>query len=204
MIRINLIPRDERVTKKATGPNWILVSAVTAPLVYALILGAVVTWQNHRSVVLGEMIHQEEQAMEHYGPALAKIDQLTRERRELRTRLDAMDELDRSRRLAVALMETLNRAVPRFLWIDTIEEIAEGGLALEIKGNTFSNLIVSDFIERLEETELFEIVELNIAKETRIGETRVVEFRLVVRGTGLLPAEIGKDLAGIPSTVKGG
>ncbi|MFH1277461.1 MAG: PilN domain-containing protein [Candidatus Eisenbacteria bacterium] len=204
MIRINLIPRDERVTTKTAGPNWILVSGVTAPLVYALILGALVTWQNHRSVVLDEMIHQEEQAMEHYGPALAKIDQLTKERKEVRSRLDAMDGLDRSRRLAVALMETLNRSVPRFLWVDTVEEVDEGGLALEIKGNTFSNLIVSDFIERLEETELFEIVELSIAKEARIGKTRVVEFRLVVRGTGLLPEEYGRDLAGVPSMVKGG
>lgn len=204
MIRINLIPREERVSTKAAGPNWVLIAAVVAPVFYGLVLGAVVTFQNHQEVVLDELIHQEEQAMAHYGPALAKIDQLTKERKEFRVRLDAMDELDHSRRLAVGLLETLNRSVPRFLWIDKVEEEVDAGVVLKIQGNTFSNLIVSDFIERLEETELFEIVELEIAKEARIGETRVVEFRLVVRGTGVLPDETASQVAGLAPVLVGG
>jgi len=206
MIRINLIPKEDRVAVGPVGPNWSLIAALVAPVAYGLILGTVVTVQTHRALALGGLIQQEESAMEMYGPALKKIDTLTRERAEVRSRLDAMEDLDRSRRLPVRLLETVNRSVPRFLWIEKMEETNGPGLELRIKGNTFSNLIVSDFIERLEETEAFENVDLDIAKETRIGETRVVEFVLLAHGTkeALDDGAAGESVAGMPAIVDGG
>lgn len=204
MIRINLIPRDERISVRPAGPNWLLIGAVVGPFVWALVLVAVVVVQNHQSAVLDELTEQEEIAMAHYAPALQKIETLRKEKAEVVSRLAAMDELDRSRRLPVHLLEVVNRSVPRFLWIEKMEEGASDSLEIAIKGNTFSNLIVSDFIERLEESDLFTIVDLDVTKENRIGETKVVEFSLVVRGLPELPAEIEDAMAGLPLPVDGG
>jgi Tfp pilus assembly protein PilN len=204
MIRINLIPRDERVAVHPEGPNWLLIGAVVGPFVYALALLAVVMVQNHQSTVLDELVQQEELSMAHYAPALQKIEILRREKAEVESRLAAMDELDRSRRLPVYLLEIVNRSVPRYLWIEKLEEADAESLEIAIKGNTFSNLIVSDFIERLEESELFTVVDLEVTKENRIGETKVVEFSLVVRGLPALPAETEGAVAGLPLPVDGG
>jgi Tfp pilus assembly protein PilN len=204
MIRINLIPRDERVATRSAGPNWLLIGAVVGPFMYALLLVTIVTVQNHRSVVLDELIQQEETAMAHYAPALQKIEALTKEKAEVETRLAAMEDLNGGRRLPVLLLETVNRSVPRFLWINKMEETEGDSLEVAIAGNTFSNLIVSDFIERLEETELFHVVDLEITKENRIGETKVVEFSLVVRGIPEIPEAEDEAMAGLPLPVDGG
>jgi len=204
MIRINLIPREERVTIQSARPNWLLIAAVVGPVFYAFLLLAVVMVQNHRSIVLDELIQQEEAAMAHYAPALQKIDTMTREKAELESRLAAMDELDDSRRLPVVLLETLARSVPRFLWIERMEEVLGDSLEIAVKGNTFSNLIVSDFIDRLEESEIFTVVDLDLTKENRIGETGVVEFSLGVRGSPVLPDETEQGLAALPVRVHGG
>jgi Tfp pilus assembly protein PilN len=171
---------------------------------YALLLVTIVTVQNHRSVVLDELIQQEETAMAHYAPALQKIEALTKEKAEVETRLAAMEDLNGGRRLPVLLLETVNRSVPRFLWINKMEETEGDSLEVAIAGNTFSNLIVSDFIERLEETELFHVVDLEITKENRIGETKVVEFSLVVRGIPEIPEAEDEAMAGLPLPVDGG
>lgn len=204
MIRINLIPREERVTTRPVGPNWVAITAAVAPVFYGLVLAAVVMVQNHESLVLEELIQQEEAAMVRYGPALKMIDTLTREKVEVQARLDAMHQLDESRKLPVRLLETVNRSIPRFLWVEKVEEHGGmGAVEMMIKGHTFSNLIVSDFINRLEETELFQVVDLEITKEIRIGETRVVEFSLVVRGTATA-MEPDEHVAGMPATIEGG
>ena len=207
MIRINLIPREERVATKPVGPNWALIALAVAPVLYGLILTAIVLVNNHQIAVLDEMIQEEETALARYRPALAKIDQLTAERAELQSRLDAMESLDRDRRLAVRLLETVNRSVPPYLWIERMEETGAPGVEIEIEGNTFSNLVVSDLIERLEESGLLEEVDLTVTREGRIGETRVVEFSLVTRGSADAPAadeEEAKTAALTFASVDGG
>ncbi|MFH1679174.1 MAG: PilN domain-containing protein [Candidatus Eisenbacteria bacterium] len=204
MIRINLIPREERTAVRSAGPNWMAIAAVVGPVFYAFLLFAVVMVQNHRSVLMDEMIQQEEAAMAHYAPALQKIDTLTREKADVQSRLAALEELDQSRRLPVHLLETVCRSVPRFLWVERMEEVLGDSLEIAIKGNTFSNLIVSDFIERLEESDLFTVVDLDLTKESRIGETKVVEFSLVVRGAPEVPEAREEALAGLPLRAHGG
>jgi Tfp pilus assembly protein PilN len=183
MIRINLIPREERVSLRPKSINWILIGLVVAPVLYGLILTSIILYQDHQIVVLEEMIQEEQAALAHYKPVVDKIARLTKEKAEIESRLAALDQLDGNRRLVVSTMEAMNRCVPSFIWVEHLGETGAPGLELTLRGYTFSNLIISDFIERLEESEFFDVVDLTIAQEKRIGDTRVVEFDLVVRGT---------------------
>ncbi len=182
MIRINLIPPEERIVTTTAGPNWALISAVVAPVFYGLILASVWSYQSHKVAVLDEMIDQEEATMARYKPAVAMLSQLRQEQTEIQARLDALDEVDRYRNLPVKILEQINRAVPRYLWLEAVEETGAPGVELAIKGSTFSNLIVSDFLDRLAGSDLFTIPELSITQEKKIGDTKVVSFSLVARG----------------------
>ncbi|MBN1826282.1 MAG: PilN domain-containing protein [Candidatus Eisenbacteria bacterium] len=205
MIRINLIPREERITTKSAAPNWMMIAAAVAPVIYLLVLLSVAMVQEHRVTVLDVTVQEEESTLAHYAPALEKIQRLTKEKEEVRDRLDALAALDRDRRLAVRLLEAVNRSVPSYLWIEKLEETREEGGELLLTGNTFSNLTVSDFLDRLAESELFEEVDLTITQEKRIGEHKVVEFSVTGRGIRSGSVEPGEaTLASLFPPVEGG
>lgn len=205
MIRINLIPREEQISGKNAGPNWTNISIVIAPIVFLLALASLSMYQSHQIMVLEMMINDEESAMAHYGPAIEKIRTLRQEKGDVQNRLDAIESLDRNRRLAVRILETINRSVPRYLWIDNLDETGLEGGTVVIEGNTFSNLSVSDFIDRLEESELFETVDLTITKEERIGTNKVVQFSILAAGVRGVEVEPGEStVASLYVTVEGG
>lgn len=182
MIRINLIPVEERIVTTTSGPNWSVIALTVAPVVFGLILFTVFMYQNHQLTMLTEQINQEEATLAKYKPAVAKLKQLREEQTEIQARLDALHEIDEYRALPVQMMEAVNRSVPRYLWLETVEETGGGGVELKITGSTFSNLIVSDFLDRLEDSHMFVVPELNIAEEKKIGQTKVVNFTLIARG----------------------
>lgn len=182
MIRINLIPREERIVTTTAGPNWVLIALAVAPVVYAMLLGSIYMYQIHQVTVLDEMVRQEEMVLKKYKPAIAQLKTLRAEQVEIEARLQSIEDIDRGRQIPVRMIEAVSRSVPRYLWLESVEETGAPGVEIEIEGNTFSNLIVSDFLDRLEDSHFFAVPELTITQEQKIGETRVVEFKLVARG----------------------
>ena len=184
MIRINLIPSEERIVTSTAGPNWGLIALAVTPVVYFMLLGSIYMYQVHKVTVLDEMIRQEEMAVKKYKPAIAKLKTLREEHAQIQARLEAIEDIDRDRQIPVRMIEAISRSVPRYLWLEKVEETGAPGLEITIEGNTFSNLIVSDFLDRLRDSNFFTVPDLTITQEQKIGETRVVEFKLVARGEG--------------------
>jgi Tfp pilus assembly protein PilN len=73
-------------------------------------------------------------------------------------------------------MDELARCVPDHLWLTGTTQDAGSALALE--GVTFSNLVVSDFMSRLERSPMFANVELEVAEKGEVDQHDVVKFRL--------------------------
>ncbi len=182
MIRINLIPSEERIVTTTAGPNWAVIALAVAPVVYAMLLGSVYMYQVHTMTELDEKIREEEAALNHYKPAVAKLETMRKEHDDIQARLESIEQIDRDRQIPVRLIEAVSRSVPRYLWLDRIEETGAPGVEVAIQGKTFSNLIVSDFLDRLGGSRFFTVPELTITEEQKIGKTRVVEFKLVARG----------------------
>ncbi len=182
MIRINLIPSEERIVTTTAGPNWVVIASAVAPVVFAMLLGSIYMYQIHKVTVLNELIRQEEMVLKKYKPAIAKLKTLRAEQTEIEARLESIVDIDRGRQIPVRMIEAVSRSVPRYLWLQLIEETGGSGVELKIEGNTFSNLIVSDFLDWLSDSHFFSIPDLTITQETDIGGTRVVEFKLVAVG----------------------
>ena len=176
MIRINLLPREEVARRrKITLPNV----GNFAPLVLLLAalagIGTAHQLQTKRISDLQAVIADEEKEARELAPEIAKIKRLNQQRQDLNDRLDVITRLDSDRYFRVHLMDELNRSLPDNMWLTRFEEIGGGSFAVE--GVTFSNFLVSDFLQNITGSPWFAGVDLLVAEKGEIGDVTVVKFK---------------------------
>ena len=82
------------------------------------------------------------------APQIERVNRLAQERAELDLRLGIINKLQKGRTLSVRVMDELARCVPDHLWMTLAQQ--DAGSQLDLEGVTYSNLVVSDFMSRLE------------------------------------------------------
>ncbi len=176
MIRINLLPRDEIVTRRSLSlPNLGNFAPLALVLAAFVGVGAVYHLQSRQIGELETIIAQEEKETRELAPQIAKIKQLNQQRKDLNDRLDVITSLDSDRYFRVHLLDELNRSMPQHMWLTRFEEVGGGSFALE--GVTFSNFLVSDFLQSVTDSPWFAGVDLLVAEKGLIGEVEVVKFK---------------------------
>ena len=180
MIRINLMPREERARRRSMPaiklPN---VGAFVPVVVLGVVAGSMVlvtTMQSREIARLDTEIAALNRESESYKPQLEQIRQITQKRQEVSNRLDIIARLDQERYFRVQLMDEAARAVPENLWLTKVQEQPNGQFTIE--GVTFSNFIVARFMQQLESEPHWKNVELGIAEEGQIEGYDVVKFTL--------------------------
>ena len=188
MIRINLLPKEE----KAQRPVSISFKAgdlvIPAVLIVAsvLVIAGTALSQYSRATSLARSIADVDEQSRVLAPQIERVNRLAQERAELDLRLGIIAKLEKGRAQSVRLMDELARCVPDHLWLTGA--IDDGGRNLSVEGVTYSNLVVSDFISRLERSSLFANVELDFAERGAVGEREVVKFRVTCQVTPDEPA----------------
>ncbi len=178
MIRINLLPGEDKRQGKAAAA--VKAGDLLVPLAVlvatALIVAGTALSQRTRADGLVRSIAEVDAQSRVLAPQIERVNQLARERAELDLRLGIITKLQKGRTQSVRLVDELARCVPEHLWISGIGQESES--ALTIEGTTFSNLVVSDFMSRLERSPLFANVELGIAERAVVQDHDVVRFRV--------------------------
>jgi type IV pilus assembly protein PilN len=138
---------------------------------------------SQRSAIGGleQSISQVDNEARSLAPQIARVNQLAQERAELDLRMGIIGKLEKGRTQSVRLMDELARCVPDHLWLTGATQDASGTLSLE--GVTYSNLVVSDFMARLERSSMFANVELDVAEKGNVTDKQVVKFRLTCQVT---------------------
>jgi len=177
MVRINLLPPEERIDRNKAAlerirDNAPYLVAMTAILVFA-IFGSI---QEMSIRTVQAEIQQLEAESNAIRPQLAKVRKLEAEKAELLRRLDLIRSLDRDRLFRVKLLDAINRRIPEYMWLTSLTE--SGGSSLTIEGVTFSNLVVAELMNRLESSVLFSDVDLEVAQRGTIEDQHVVHFTL--------------------------
>jgi len=177
MIRINLLPQEQKTRKTAIKlpkiGNVALLGAVAGVIAILLVTFLV---QGVRTRSLKSKIAEAKTQATQLRPQIEQIERLTSERRELDTHLKVIKELEKDRTFEVMLLDELNKRVPDHLWLTSYERTDSASVALE--GVTFSNLIVADLMTRLERSVLYDNVDLTIAERGVIEDRDVVRFTL--------------------------
>jgi len=182
MIRINLLPRDERqVRRNIALPKIGSLMPVLALLLVAALFTAFSVVQAMQVSRLKSDIARAEQEAEKLRPQIQTIQELTQKREELTKRLNVISNLDKTRLWRVKLVDELSKCVPDHLWLTSYDEVGPDKVSVE--GVTFSNLLVADFMSRLEASPLYGNVDLIVAEKGTIDQRNVVKFKITASMT---------------------
>jgi len=189
MIRINLLPGEERRQRKAAvalkaGDFVVPVAVLVAA---ALIVTGTALSQRMRAEGLVRSIADVDAQSRVLAPQIERVTRLAQERAELDLRLGIISKLQSGRTQSVRLMDELARCVPEHMWITVVNQ--DGASTLRVEGATLSNLVVSDFMSRLERSPLFANVDLDVAEHASVSDHDIVRFRLSCQVTPDEPAQ---------------
>ena len=179
MIRVNLLPGEEKAKRKsAAAPVDLKLGDMVLPVIVlgsaALIIAGSTMSQRTRQAGLEKSIQQVDAESRALAPQIARVNQLAQERAELDLRMGIISKLEKGRTQSVRLMDELARCVPDHLWLTGVSQDASNHLQLE--GVTYSNLVVSDFMSRIERSPMFSNVELAVAERGQVTDKSVVKF----------------------------
>ena len=181
MIRINLLPREDRqARRKIQLPKIGTLMPALVLLLVVVLFAAVSVFQTLQIGRLKADIARAEQEAEKLKPQIQTIQELTQKREELERRLTVIADLDKGRLQRVKLIDELSRCVPEHLWLTGYEE---SGSKVQVEGVTFSNLLVADFMTRLEASPLYASVDLLVAEKGTIDQRNVVKFKVTAAMT---------------------
>jgi Tfp pilus assembly protein PilN len=180
MIRINLLPREELHTQRSvTMPEL----SSFAPLILVFTAAATIAlgyvYQSQQLSNLETVIAVEEAESRRLAPEIAKIKRLNEQRQDLNDRLDVITRLDADRYFRVHLLDELNRSLPSYMWLTRCEDL--GGDSYALEGVTFSNFLVSDFLQNIANSPYFASVDLLVTEKGDIDDVQVVKFRARAR-----------------------
>jgi type IV pilus assembly protein PilN len=183
MIRINLLPREGK-TQRRQSVSFNAGDMVVPVVILAatgLVLAGTFVSQRSRVTTLSRSIADIDAQSRALAPQIARVQRLAQERAELDLRLGIINKLEQGRTQSVKLMDELARCVPDHLWLTGATQDATTSLSVE--GVTFSNLVVSDFMSRLERSPMFSNVEVEFTDRTVLGGHEVVKFKLTCQLT---------------------
>ena len=180
MIRINLLPRDEQpVQRNFALPKVGTFAPLALVLMAAVAIGAAHVYQSQQISTLKQTIAQEEEESRKLAPEIAKIKRLNQQRQDLNDRLDVITRLDTDRYFRVHLLDELNRSLPGYMWLTRFEDT--GGDNYAIEGVTFSNFLVSDFLQNVADSPYFAGIYLLVTEKGEISDVQVVKFKARAR-----------------------
>ena len=164
----------DKLDLKNPAIQKIAVSAVLVA-VAAVVMGTAVAQQMATASVTKSIADVEAQSRA-LAPQIERVNRLAQEKAELDLRLGVISRLEDGRTTGVRMMDELAKCVPDHMWLTSV--LQDNGSTLNIEGQTFSNLVVSDYMARLERSQMFANVTLETAERGAVNDRPLVKFRL--------------------------
>lgn len=174
MIRINLLPPEEK--PRLARPRLSGVVPVLAVILFAGAVGVLHARQMAQITRVDGDLRAARSETVRLRPQIEAIRELKREIEDINKRLDVIRRLDQGWFMRVGLVDELSRRLPGHVWLTRFAETSQS--TVEINGVTFSNMLVADFITRLEESDLYENVDLTVVEKGTVDARDVVKFTL--------------------------
>jgi Tfp pilus assembly protein PilN len=187
MIRINLAP----TTKKGRAPKarvpraprpGIKIPPIQSVIIYiagavivVLIIVILLISQNIRMRNFNSNIVQLNSKLDELKVYKAAVDSLETRERELATLIAPIKQLNRNRFFIAHILDEVSDRVPDFTWLTLVNADSS---KMDIKGVAASNLLVADFMNRLEESPFIHNVDLTVLEKKVIEKQEMMEFTL--------------------------
>jgi len=183
MIKVNLVPEEQR--KKVREVKFKM-PALRIPkldmIISVLVFGGVIAIcfiiylaQQKTLRDLNNNIVAAQQELRELEKERKMVEDLENRQRELKEWISLVQDLNKGRALHFHVMDELNKLRPDYMWIVLFEE---NNRHFKLKGMTFSNYMITNFMDKLNASSYFGDVKLDEIKATAEKEHSVIGFQL--------------------------
>ncbi|MBW2504177.1 MAG: PilN domain-containing protein [Deltaproteobacteria bacterium] len=176
MIRINLLPVKAAQKKEMLKSQIfiaflaLIITCGICGMAYMHILGKVQDKQSE--------IDQKRFEISKLMKTIGEVNQFKKRQKELRAKLDILEQLKSARSGPVILLDELYKAIPDKVWLTSF---SEGGGTVNISGIGVSEETVAMFMRNLERSNFFKSVELKITQQNLQSGVKFQKFDLYAR-----------------------
>ena len=187
MIKINLAQTakkkraPKRKAAKAARPGIKLPSIQSTVLyiigvvIVVIIIGVTLLLQLNQKSGLNKDITHLNGRLEELKVYKATVDSLEKRERELDALIKPIKELNRNRFFIAHVLDEVAARIPEFTWLKSLDITSS---TMQVKGVTASNLLVADFMNRLEESDYIHNVDLTVLEKKAVKNQEMMEFTL--------------------------
>lgn len=187
MIKINLAQTakkkraPKRKAAKAARPGIKLPSIqstvlyIVGVVIVVIIIGVALLLQLNQKNGLNKDITHLNGRLEELKVYKATVDSLEKRERELAALINPIKELNRNRFFIAHLLDEVAARIPEFTWLKSLDISSSN---MQVKGITASNLLVADFMNRLEESDYIHNVDLTVLEKKAVKNQEMMEFTL--------------------------
>lgn len=173
---INLLPLEEK--KSMSFATWGVLLAVLFLLMWLGFFGSQVRQYRllqNRLAALGE----QKKSLQQQADALRKELAIVSPTGMTRDKAALIQDILKERVLWSQVFKQLSLIVPKGLWFDYLEGIADGKAQIKIKGGALSYLSIADFMLSMEKSGYFEDPQLSYAQKSVVQGQDVVGFEII-------------------------
>lgn len=187
MIKINLAPTAKRgrVSKRkpaAPGRPTVKLPSVQNTVLYiigvvvaVLIIVIALLLQHNQIAGLNRNIRDLNIKLTELQVYKATVDSLKKREMELDSLITPIKMLNQNRFFIAHILDEVSSRIPEFTWL-TILNVSQN--EMQVKGVTASNLLVAEYMNRLEESPYIYNVDLSVLEKKEIENTEMMEFTL--------------------------
>ena len=175
MIRINLLPREEKPSRAAVVWGRIFIWTLIGAAIVLIVGAGLHIFRSYEISTLRSDIEESIAKQEQYKEQAALVDALTAQRKAISQRVEVIETLDQGRQVRVFLLDELARSVPDYIWL---QRFRENGTTANVKGWAFSNLAISRFMDSVGAKSHTDSVYLQVIRKEEVHGTPVLGFEL--------------------------
>lgn len=174
MIHINLLP-VRQIKQRLQVRNEVALFFVTIALAVMLVL-SVATKQLIEISTLTQANKTLVAKKASYQPILDEIEELKKNKKEQETKLDVIKKLKTGSLVTVHILDELAKVFPaNRLWITSLKQ---SGNSMELTGVALDNATIAQFMQSINESELFSSVELSQTQQTAIAGAKLKSYNI--------------------------
>ena len=202
MIRINLLPYRESRKKESILRQINIFLAVFFIIFVILLFYSI--WLGNKIDDLNTKIKNTKTLLTQAETQAKKVDQIKNELEKLGHKIDVIKNIEMNRRAPVLLLENMTKMVAdadsdskpvKRLWFTNFEVSGE---KVNIKGIALDNKTIADFMSRLEDSKLYNNVNLKTITQQKVDKLNLKQFQIDCIRSSLKKPEKKNDVGSKP------
>ncbi len=176
MIKINLLPREERIRRAPVNATLILAAAGAVVLVLAMAYGWY--WLNGEVGRLQASLQQTQADLKRFEDMAKQVDRFRQDKARLEEKIKIIETLVAAQGGPVRILDEVSKALPNEVWLTSMNRT---GKRLEISGIAFSNFNLATLMTNLgKASDLLSNVDLVVSEKTQVEGVPVEKFTITM------------------------